>query len=178
MQTMQQRISRVLAVSAASLALSVSAIHAAQAQAPAPAASNATTPAHTGEHFRHGRHGGFLQSLKKLHDKLNLNADQEKQYQAAMDTARQNREAMRANFTQFRQQLDALKQQPVIDMNALHAARQHLAQQNMPLRERSEAAWLAFYNSLNGQQKATVSDALKTRFAKAEQRHAKMREQQ
>jgi uncharacterized membrane protein len=177
MQTMQQRISRLLAISAASFALSMGAINAAHAQDAAPA--NTAGAHHAGWHGAHGRHGGpggFMRGLKKLHDKLNLNASQEKQYQAALDTAKQNREAMRANFRQFRQQLAALKQQPVIDMNALHDAHQRLAQQNRPLREQTEGAWLAFYNGLNGQQKATISDALKARFAKASQRRAQMHE--
>ena len=38
------------------------------------------------------------------------------------------------------------------------------------------AAWLAFYNGLNDQQKTTVSTALKQQFARMEQRHEKMKE--
>ncbi|HEF4755721.1 TPA: hypothetical protein SAP12_003922, partial [Burkholderia multivorans] len=43
------------------------------------------------------------------------------------------------------------------------------------LREQTSAAWLAFYNGLNDQQKATVSTALKQQFARMEQRHEQMK---
>lgn len=184
MQTMQQRISRFLAVSATSLALSIgtlSAVHAQEAaSAPTLTPGQATHARHAGMHGKHGargwhgRHGGFMLGLQKLHGRLNLKADQEKQYQDALNTAKQNHEAMRANFKQFRQQIDTLKQQPILDMSALHDARQHLAQQNAQLRDQTENAWLSFYNGLNDQQKTTVSNALKARFAKAGQHHAKM----
>jgi Spy/CpxP family protein refolding chaperone len=163
---MYQKTSRILAVAAASLALSIGAAH---AQTP-----QHTPDAHSGWH-RHG-HGGFKKQLEQLHAKLNLNADQEKQWQAALTTMKQNREAARANHKQLKAQFDSLKNQPILDLNAMHAARQHAAEQNAQLREQTASAWLAFYNGLNDQQKTTVSTALKARFAKMEQRREKMRE--
>ena len=40
----------------------------------------------------------------------------------------------------------------------------------------TSAAWLNFYNTLNDQQKTTVSTALKQRFARMEARREKMHE--
>jgi len=154
---MYKKTSRFLAVAAASLALSIGAAH---AQTPPKAG-----PGGPGAHA--GRHGHFMKQLQQLHAKLNLNADQEKQWQSALDTMKRNREAARANHQQFKAQFDSLKNQPILDLNALHAAHQRLQQQDAQLREQTASAWLAFYNGLNDQQKTTVSSALKARFAKA-----------
>lgn len=160
---MYKKTSRILAIAAASLALTVGAAHA------------QTPPA--GGQGMHGMHrGDFMMGFKKLHDKLNLNADQEKQWQNALATMKQGHEEARKNHEQLKQQFDAMKNQPILDMNALHAARQQAEQQDAQLREQTAQAWLAFYNGLNDQQKTTVSTALKEHFAKMEQRGEKMRE--
>jgi Spy/CpxP family protein refolding chaperone len=170
---MHKKTSRILAIAAASLALTVGAAH---AQTP-PAAGGPGSPAGPGMHQMHGMHGGgFMMGLTKLHDKLNLNAAQEKQWQTALDTMKKTHEQARKNHEQMKQQFESMKNQPILDMNALHAARQQAEQQNAQLREQSAQAWLAFYNGLNDQQKTTVSTALKERFAKMEQRREKMRE--
>ncbi|WP_322014431.1 periplasmic heavy metal sensor [Paraburkholderia sp. J12] len=163
---MYKKTSRILAIAAASLALTMGAAH---AQTPPPGG-----PGGPGMHAMH--HGDFMMGFKKLHDKLNLNADQEKQWQAALDTMKQNHEQMRKIHEQLKQQFEAQKNQPILDMNALHAARQQAEQQGAQLREQNAQAWLAFYNGLNDQQKTTVSTALKEHFAKMEQRREKMRQ--
>jgi hypothetical protein len=76
----------------------------------------------------------------------------------------------------MRDQFKSMQQQPILDLNAMHAAHEKIGQQDAQLREQTSAAWLNFYNSLNDQQKTTVSTALKQHFAKMEQRHEKMRE--
>lgn len=172
---MKKTTSRLLAIAAASLALSFGAT-AANAQTPPPPAGPGMMHGGPGMHGGHGMHGDFMMGFKKLHDKLNLNAAQEKQWQAALDTMKQNHEAMHKNREQLKQQFDSMKSQPILDMNALHAAHQQVEQQDAQLREQTSQAWLAFYNGLNDQQKTTVSSALKERFAKMEQRHEKMRE--
>ncbi|SDC71337.1 periplasmic heavy metal sensor [Paraburkholderia lycopersici] len=172
---MYKTTSRLLAIAAASLALTVGAA-AANAQTPPPGGPGMM---HGGPGMMHGgpgMHGDFMLGFKKLHDKLNLNAAQEKQWQAALDTMKQNGAAMRKNHEQLKQQFDAMKNQPILDLNAMHAAHQQIDQQNQQLREQTAQAWLAFYNGLNDQQKTTVSATLKDRFAKMEQRHEKMRE--
>lgn len=157
---MYKTTSRLLAIAAASLALTVG-VASADAQTPPPPPGGPGGP-------------GFLFGAKKLHDKLNLNAAQEKQWQTALDTMKQNGEAMRKSHEQMKQQFDSMKNQPILDLNAMHAAREQAEQQNHQLREQTEQAWLDFYNGLNDQQKTTVSTALKEHFAKMEQRHEKM----
>ncbi|WP_246184242.1 Spy/CpxP family protein refolding chaperone [Paraburkholderia bonniea] len=118
----------------------------------------------------------MLQQISKLHGQLNLNADQEKQWQAALDISQQNRAAARASREQMRQQFKALQQPAILDLNALHAVHQQAQQQAAQRREQTTGAWLALYNSLNEQQKTLVSTALKQHFARMETRHEKMRE--
>ncbi|HTH61998.1 MAG TPA: periplasmic heavy metal sensor [Paraburkholderia sp.] len=160
---MYKKTSRFLAIAATSLALSIGAAH-------------AQTPPMHGPGGHGGWHGQFRKEMEQLHAKLNLNADQEKQWQAALTTMKQNREAARANHKQLKEQFDSLKNQPILDLNALHATHQRIEQQDAQLREQTASAWLAFYNGLNDQQKTTVSTALKARFAKMEQRRETMRE--
>ncbi|MEM5423133.1 periplasmic heavy metal sensor [Paraburkholderia ferrariae] len=166
---MYKTTSRLLAIAAASLALTLGAT-AANAQTPPPPDGPGMM------HGAPGMHGDFMLGFKKLHDKLNLNAAQEKQWQAALDTMKQNGQAMRKNHEQMKQQFDSMKNQPILDLNAMHTAHEQVEQQNQQLREQTTQAWLAFYNGLNDQQKTTVSTAIKERFAKMEQRHEQMRE--
>ncbi|HWT36658.1 MAG TPA: periplasmic heavy metal sensor [Paraburkholderia sp.] len=164
---MSKKTSRFLAVAAASLALSLGSAFAAQ-----------PSDGPGGPGMGHGgwHHGGFMKELNQLHGQLKLNADQEKSWQAALDTMKQSHEAERANHEQMRQQFKQLQQQPILDLNAMHAAHQQIEQKDAQLREQTATAWLNFYNGLNDQQKTTVSTALKQHFAKMAQRHEKMRE--
>ncbi|OLL32901.1 hypothetical protein BTH42_04310 [Burkholderia sp. SRS-W-2-2016] len=161
-----KKMSRVLAVAATALALGAGAAYAAQ-----PA-----DHAHGGPGGPGGWHGHFMKDLTQLHDQLKLNADQEKQWQGALETMKQNHAAMRANHEQARSQFKAAQQQPILDLNAMAAGHQQIEQKDAQLRQQTTDAWLKFYNGLNDQQKATVSTALKKRFARMEERHEKMRE--
>ncbi|MEM5439069.1 periplasmic heavy metal sensor [Paraburkholderia diazotrophica] len=167
---MSKKTSRFLAVAAASLALSLGSAFAAQPQG-GPGGPGGMGPGGPGWH-----HGHFMKDLNQLHGQLKLNADQEKQWQAALDTMKQSHEAERANHEQMRQQFKQMQQQPILDLNAMHAAHQQIEQKDAQLREQTATAWLNFYNGLNDQQKTTVSTTLKQHFAKMEQRHEKMRE--
>jgi protein CpxP len=160
---MSAKMSRFLAVAAASLSIGLGAAYAAQ-----PAASGAQGGWH--------HHGRFMQHLNQLHSQLNLNADQEKLWQTALDTIKQNREAARASHKQMHEQMKSLQQQPILDLNALHDMREKAEAQNHQLREQTTAAWLNFYNGLDDKQKTTVSTALKQHWAKMEARHEKMRQ--
>lgn len=162
---MYKKPSRILAVAAAALTLSLGAAY---AQMPPPGGP--------GGPGGPGMHEHFMKELTQVHDRLKLNADQEKQWQAALDTMKRDHEAQRAIHEKMRQQFDAMKQQPILDLNALHAARQQAEQQNVQLREETAQAWLAFYNGLNDQQKTTVSTELKTRFERMEAHREKMRD--
>src|SRR5471032_1140012 len=161
--------SRFLAITVAALALSIGAVNAASAATP-------DAPPPGGPGGPGGHHGGMRmkKELDKLHGQLNLNADQEKAWQAALGTMKQNHEAMRESHKQMHAQMASMKQQPILDLNAMYAAHQKIEQQNAQLRDQTSAAWLNSYNTLNDQQKTMVSTALKQRFARMHEREEKM----
>jgi protein CpxP len=164
--------SRFLAVASAALAMTFGAAYAAGDGMPADNAHAQSEPG--------GSHGGgafMMRRLEALHAQLKLTPEQEQKWQSALATMKQNRQAMRANHQQMRQQLKAARQQSILDLDALHATHQQVEQQNRQLREQTVTAWLAFYDSLNDQQKTTVSAEIKKRFAKMEARHEKMHKQ-
>ncbi|WP_144158911.1 periplasmic heavy metal sensor [Paraburkholderia sp. BCC1885] len=163
---MSTKMSRFVAVAAASLAISLGAYAAQSDGQGGPGAPGGW----------HQHHGQFKEEMARLHSQLNLSPDQEKQWQAALDTMKQNREAMHASHKQMHDQMKALQQQPILDLNALHDMHQKAEEQNHQLREQTSAAWLTFYNGLNDQQKTLVSTALKKHWAMMEARHEKMRD--
>ena len=166
---MYKKTSRVAIAAATVLALAFGTAHAAPP-------TDMPPPGGPGMHQMHGHDGGPFGAIMKLHDQLKLNASQEQQWQTAVNTMKQNRDAMRKSHEQMRDQFKAQQNQPILDLSALHAARQQAEQQNAQLREQTSAAWLAFYNGLNDQQKTTVSTALKQQYAQMQQRHEKMKE--
>lgn len=165
--------SRILAATAAALAVSFGAIHVAGAQTP-----DAPPPGGPGMMMDgHGGHHGEMRmkkQLDQLHAQLKLNADQEKLWQTALDTMKQNHEAMRASHKQMHEQMKSMDQQPILDLNTMYAAHQKIEQQNAQLRDQTTAAWLNFYNALNDQQKTTVSTMLKQHFARMHEHEMKM----
>jgi periplasmic protein CpxP/Spy len=142
---MSTKFVRVIAVASAALSLSIGAAQAAQADAP------------TGNQF--------MAQMKDLHPQLSLNAAQETLWQTALDTMRQSHAAERLNQDQLQQQREALQQQPILDLKAIHAAHLKAEQQDAQLREQSANAWIAFYDGLNNQQKTSVSALLNQQFA-------------
>jgi protein CpxP len=165
--------SRILAITAAALAMSFGAVNfagAATPDAPPPGGPGMGGP---GGHHMEMR---MKKQLDQLHAQLKLNPDQEKLWQSALDTMKQNHQAMRQSHQQMHEQMKAMEQQPILDLNAMHAARQKIEQQNAQLREQTSAAWLNLYNSLNDQQKTIVSTALKQHFAKMEEHRMKMQQ--
>jgi periplasmic protein CpxP/Spy len=142
---MSTKFVRVIAVAVAALSLSVGAAQAAQADAP------------TGNQF--------MAQMKDLHPQLSLNAAQEALWQTALDIMRQSHAAERLNQDQLQQQREALQQQPILDLKAIHAAHLKAEQQDAQLREQSANAWIAFYDGLNNQQKTGVSALLNQQFA-------------
>jgi Spy/CpxP family protein refolding chaperone len=156
---------RILTLTATALAMTIGAAHAATPDAPPPGGP--------GGHHMEMR---MQQQLDQLHGQLKLNADQEKLWQTALDTMKQNRAAMRESHRQMHQQFESMQQQPILDLNAMHAAHQKIEQQNAQLRDQTATAWLNFYNALNDQQKTTVSTALKKHFARMHEREQKMHE--
>jgi periplasmic protein CpxP/Spy len=142
---MSNTVVRTIAVIAAALSLSIGAAQAAQADVPAG--------------------NQFMAQMKELHPQLSLNANQEALWQTALDTMRQSHAAERLNQDQLQQQREALQQQPILDLQAIHASHLKAEQQDAQLREQSANAWIAFYDGLNDQQKTGVSTLLNQQFA-------------
>jgi uncharacterized membrane protein len=165
----------ILSATVAALVLSFGTAQAAPTTAPD---SNGAAPAmhgHAGAGgpgaMHRGRHAGFEKALARLHGQLNLNGEQEKLWRTAVDQMKSNRAEQRASRREAHKQLHAMMQQPILDLNALHSARNKMSDDSRQRREITTAAWLNFYNALDNQQKTTVSTALKTHWA----RMAKMR---
>ncbi|MDR5787918.1 MULTISPECIES: periplasmic heavy metal sensor [unclassified Caballeronia] len=168
---------RILTAAAAAIALTFGTAYAATNDAPPPPPPGG--PAMMGGPGGHGAHRMEMRmqkQLDELHGQLKLNADQEKLWQTALTTMKQNRQAMRESFRQMHDQMKSMENQPILDLNAMHAAHQKIEQQNEQLREQTATAWLNFYNALNDQQKTTVSTALKKHFAKMREHEQRMHE--
>ncbi|QHE90509.1 periplasmic heavy metal sensor [Pandoraea fibrosis] len=159
---------KIAAASAVLIATSMFGVaHAADATAPA-------TGPHAAMHGMRGDHGPWgLGDIRKLHDQLKLDAQQEQAWQQAVNTSKQNRDAMRKNGEQFRQMIAQAKDQPVLDLAGMRAAREKVFDQNRQLRSQTEDAWLNVYNGLNNDQKTLVSTAIKARWAKMKAWHDK-----
>lgn len=126
----------------------------------------------------HHHHGGLKmeKQLADLHARLKLTPEQDKLWQTALDTMKRDRTAARADHEKMHAQLKTMMQEPILDMNALHAAHMQAQQDRARLHEETATAWLAAYNALNDQQKTMVSDAFKQHFAKMESMREHMRE--
>jgi Spy/CpxP family protein refolding chaperone len=170
-----RRSSRVVAVASAALAMTFGAAYAADNAASVGTGSAPASDATPGWHGHGGEHG-MMRQLEALHAQLKLTPAQEQKWQTALQTMKTNREVMRTNRQKMRQQFQAAQQQPILDLDAMHKAHQQIEQSNAQLHEQTATAWLAFYDSLNDQQKTTVSTAIKQHFARMEARHEKMRE--
>ena len=118
----------------------------------------------------------LMMELGKLHNelKLTLTPAQERSWQNALDTMRQAREDARADHEAARKQFEALSQQSVIDLNAMHDAHEKLADKERQRREQVTAAWLKVYDSLSAQQKKVVSDDIKQHLARMAHHHEGM----
>jgi protein CpxP len=102
--------------------------------------------------------------LRALHDTLNLTADLQVQWQAALDAMRESHASQRMNADQMQARTQTMLQQPILDLAALHALHEKTLQQDAPLAGQSANAWLKFYGGLTDQQKKTFSDAVRPQF--------------
>jgi protein CpxP len=123
-------------------------------------------------HRWHGHHHDdgtmLMKELGKLHNelKLTLTPAEEQQWQNALQTMQQAREAARADHEAARKQFQALAQQPVLDLNAMHDLHEKLQDQERQRHDQAAAAWLKVYDGLSDQQKKVVSDDIKQHFAR------------
>lgn len=125
---------------AAAIALSFGAAHAATNDAPPPPAGAHAMMGGPGGPGGHRMEMRMQKQLNELHGQLKLNADQEKLWQTALATMKQNHQTIRESHRQMRDQFKSMESQPILDLNAMHAAHQKLEAQNAQLREQTATA--------------------------------------
>jgi protein CpxP len=171
---------RWLVVSAAAVALGLGTAYAAEnAGAPLGKCASWHQGWHEGWHGHHHDDGiMIMKELGKLHNelKLTLTPAQEQLWQNALQTMTQARNAARTEHDTARKQFEAMTQQPVIDLDAIHNAHQKLADERRQRREQVTAAWLKVYDSLSEPQKKVVSDDIKQHLAQMAHRRGWMME--
>ncbi|RFU47058.1 hypothetical protein D0B32_12895 [Paraburkholderia sp. DHOC27] len=106
----------------------------------------------------------FIPAMKQLAPQLNLTPTQQNLWQTALDTMQESHVSARMNEDQLQQQMQSADQQSIIDLRAVHAAHVKVEKEDDALREQSANAWITFYDSLNNQQKTSVSALLAPQF--------------
>lgn len=169
---------------ALSLALATGTAGIAQAVQAQPVNDNSTqvekkaAPEH--RHGFKGRHGHMrapalhsvthapLAMLGHLKSKLNLNESQQKLWDAARAQSREVGQAMRAQRQESAKELRAQLDAGPLDLRALTAKREAERSALKPKMDAARDAWLAVYDSLDGQQKQVVTDAVKKRIERGD----------
>lgn len=141
---MKNKLLRMVAATVAALTISVGVAQAAQ--------SDATATSQ------------FIPAMKQLEPQLNLTPTQQTLWQTAMDTMQESHVSARMNEDQLQQQIQTAEQQPIINLRAVHAAHLKVEQEDDKLREQSANAWINLYDSLDSQQKTSVSALLAPQF--------------
>lgn len=148
----------LLAIAAAA-GISAVAFHA-SAQAPGP----------------HHGHGDPIAMIAALKDKLNLNTQQQDQWNSVMAQAQAARQAAHTGFDQLKAatQTELAKAEP--NLASLAAQADVLQQQNATARKSVRDGWLALYANFSTDQKGVVRDAIVAKLARMDQFRAHMKE--
>ncbi|WP_299455254.1 Spy/CpxP family protein refolding chaperone [uncultured Pigmentiphaga sp.] len=169
---------------ALSLALATGSAGVFQAVHAQPANDNSTQAEQKAPHqHRHafkGRHGpmhgsAFLPGseapfamLGRLKSKLNLNESQQKLWDTAREQSREVAKAVRAQRQESAKALRTQVDAGPLDLRALTAKREADRAALKPKMDAAREAWLAVYDSLDGQQKQLVTDAVKKRLERGD----------
>jgi hypothetical protein len=150
---------KLLLAVAAAAGISAVAVHA-LAQAP-------------GHHLGHGDPIAMIAALK---DKLNLNTQQQEQWNSVMAQVQAARQAAHASFDQLTAatQTELAKAEP--DLASLAAQADAIHQQNATARKSVRDMWLALYANFSADQKAIVRDAIVAKLARMAQFRTHMKE--
>ncbi|MDX3906630.1 MAG: hypothetical protein QHC78_13160 [Pigmentiphaga sp.] len=174
---------RTIALSLALATGGAGVLQAAHAQATADNTTQAEQKAgperHRGHHHGHHRHmgpRGFdhgaapMAMLGHLKSKLELNASQQKLWDAAQGLSREAGKAMRAQrqegFKALRAQVDA----GPLDLRALTAKHEADREALKPKLDAARDAWIVAYESLDAKQKQIVTDVVKKRLERGERK--------
>ena len=104
---------------------------------------------------------GFAHLMDHLHAELKLNPQQEKAWQDAQATSRQNFDTIRTQHEVSRKQFMDQAEKPILDLSALQAQHEQLEASDQQLRTSTERAFINFYDTLNDAQKTMVSNDIK-----------------
>lgn len=124
----------------------------------------------------HHGHGDPIAMIAALKDKLNLNTQQQDQWNSVMAQAQLARQAAHASFDQLTAatQAELAKAEP--DLASLAAQADAIHQQNATARKTVRDSWLALYANFTADQKGVVRDAIVAKFARMAQIRAHMKE--
>jgi hypothetical protein len=108
-----------------------------------------------GPDFAHAHAARMFQqfALGRLHDELKLDAQQEVLWKEAKDPAGEGHDAMREHFRKEHAEIQALLDQPGVDLRAVVGRMDELRAEGLKQRDAIRDRWLAVYDSLNAEQK-------------------------
>lgn len=117
----------------------------------------------------HHGHGDPIAMIAALKGKLNLNTQQQDQWNSIVAQAQAARQAAHGSFDQLKAatQAELAKAEP--DLASLAAQADAIHQQNATARKSVRDAWLALYANFSTDQKTVVRDAIVARLAKMQQ---------
>ena len=140
---MKQRFSLRMLMAALTLSLGV-------------VASSQAMPPGDAPHGRgmQGHHAMFQgKGMARLHDELKLDAKQEASWKDNEKFTQEQRAAGRERFQKHHAEIKAMLDQPGADLRAVTKRMDDLRAEGMKQREAARERWLAFYDSLNAEQK-------------------------
>lgn len=116
------------------------------------------------------------QAIAQVKEKLALNAEQQKMFDAAVAQGRAAREAARTEMLRVREAMKAELAKPEPDLAAVAAIGDDVRAKVQAERLKVRSAWLNLYGTFTAAQKQVVRDVLAARMARHEAWREKMRE--
>jgi len=114
---------------------------------------------------REGGHHGFMErGLAQLHDKLNLNPQQEALWQKALSSTQQTMAQMRKEHKERRDTLLRKLDNPKVNLHMLAQQMDTMRDQQAAARKQVRDQWLAVYDSLDANQQGQVRSFLRERL--------------
>ena len=107
-------------------------------------------------------------AMNRLHDELKLDDRQESLWKAADKAAQEQRTTMREKMSQHHAEIKRMLDQPGADLRAVAKRMDDLKAESMKQRDAVRENWLAFYDSLNGEQKEKARLFFKAGMERAE----------
>ena len=117
---------------------------------------------------REGGHHGFMErGLAQLHDKLNLNPQQEALWQKALSDTQQTIAQMRKEHKERRDTLLRELDNPQVNLHTLAQQMDTMRDQQAAALKLMRAQWLAVYDSLDANQQGQARSFLRERLERA-----------